>query len=247
MNNCRGSRCEPNVSFAERTATFQRRQFLGQSACGLGAMALADLLSAEGRSAEAHASPNASRPKPPHFRPTAKRVIFVFMAGAPSQLDLFDPKSELQRLHGQPVPASFLADLDDSLIKGSATVMASPRKFARHGQCGMSFSDYLPHLAGRADELCMIRSMHTDAANHHPAQLLMNCGTTMLGHPSAGSWVTYGLGSPSRNMPGFVVLLSNSGKGVDGGASLWTNGFLPSTFRGVTFRSRGQAILHLDN
>ena len=225
----------------------QRRRFLGQAACGLGAMALADLLSAEGHGAEVDAPVDPLRPKPPHFRPTAKRVIFVFMAGAPSQLDLFDPKPELQRLHGQKVPASFLDNLDDPLIKGSATVMASPRKFKRHGQCGMDFSDYLPHMAGRADDLCMIRSMHTDAANHHPAQLLMNCGTTMLGHPSAGSWVTYGLGSPARNMPGFVVLLSSSGKGVDGGASLWTNGFLPSTYRGVTIRSRGQAILHLDN
>ena len=224
-----------------------RRRFLQETACGLGTIALGNLLAGEGRTAEVTAGGAAPLSAVPHFAPKAKSVIFLFMAGAPSQLDLYEPKPVMRRLHGQPVPESYLADLDDALIKGSARVMASPRTFQKHGQCGMSFSDYVPHLARRADDLAMIRSMHTNVSNHHPGQLLMNCGVTMFGHPSLGSWTIYGLGSESENMPGFVVLLSNSGKGVDGGSSLWTSGFLPSSYRGVTFRSRGDAILHLSN
>jgi hypothetical protein len=167
------------------------------------------------------------------------------MSGAPSQFDLFTPKQELARLHGQPVPASFLRDLQDPVIKGSAQVFASPRKFSKHGQCDMDFSDYVPHLASCADDLCMVRSLQTSVSNHHPAQLLMNCGVPLFGHPSMGSWVTYGLGSEVDELPGFVVLLSNSGEGVDGGSSLWSNGFLPSKYRGVNFRGEGDPILHL--
>ncbi len=225
----------------------ERRRFLEQCACGIGTIALANLLAAEERAADATGRVNPLEPRSPHFEPRCKNVIFLFMAGAPSQLDLFDPKPELARLHGQPVPPSFLEDLDDALIRGSATVMASPRKFTRHGDCGMDFSDYLPHLGECADDLAMVRSMYTDVSNHHPAELLMNCGVPRFSHPSMGSWVTYGLGSEAADLPGFVVLLSNSGKGVDGGTSLWSNGFLPSTYRGVTFRSRGDPILHLTN
>ena len=153
----------------------------------------------------------------------------------------------MRKQHQQRVPDSFLQGLDDALIRGSARVFASPRAFTKYGECGMEFSDYVPHLGTCADDICMIRSMQTDVSNHHPAQLIMNCGAPHFGIPSFGSWVTYGLGSQSQNMPGFVVMLSNSGKGVDGGSSLWTNGFLPSTYRGVTFRNKGDAILHLAN
>ncbi|HAY78233.1 MAG TPA: sulfatase [Planctomycetaceae bacterium] len=219
-----------------------RRAFLQQTACGLGGIALSQLLSAD---AVAERSPVGVEET--HTPPRAKRVIFIFMSGAPSQYDLFLPRPELQRLHRQPVPASFLKGLQDPLIKGSAQVFASPRKFRRYGESGMEFSDYLPHLAQHADDLCMVRSMHTDIANHHPAQLVMNCGVPLFGHPSMGSWVTYGLGSEADNLPGFVVLLSNSGEGVDGGSSLWNNGFLPSQFRGVNFRGTGEPILHLSN
>ncbi len=219
-----------------------RRAFLQQTACGLGGIALSQLLSAD---AVAERSPVGVGET--HTPPRAKRVIFIFMSGAPSQYDLFLPRPELQRLHRQPVPASFLKGLQDPLIKGSAQVFASPRKFRRYGESGMEFSDYLPHLAQHADDLCMVRSMHTDIANHHPAQLVMNCGVPLFGHPSMGSWVTYGLGSEADNLPGFVVLLSNSGEGVDGGSSLWNNGFLPSQFRGVNFRGTGEPILHLSN
>jgi len=146
-----------------------RRHFLRETACGLSTVALADLL-AEDECTAANAANRPSAPKAPHHRPTAKNVIFLFMAGAPSQLDLFTPKAKLKEFHGQRIPASFVEGLDDSLIKGSARVFASPRKFQKYGECGMDFSDYLPHLAGCADQLCMIRSMTTDVSNHHPGQ-----------------------------------------------------------------------------
>ncbi|MCY2964379.1 MAG: DUF1501 domain-containing protein, partial [Planctomycetota bacterium] len=211
-----------------------------QSACGLGGIALSQLLG----------SPSAGGTLEPtrrlsHFAPTARNVIFLFMAGAPSQLDLFDPKPEMQKLHGEPVPESFLRGLKDSLIKGSARVMASPRVFTKHGNSGLEFSDYLPNLAKHADEFCMLRGVHTETSNHDPAQLFMNCGVPRFGSPSMGSWVTWGLGSESQNLPGFVVLLSNNGPGDLAGTALWDNAFLPTTSRGVTFRSKGDPILHL--
>lgn len=223
------------------TASCSRRRFLQNTACGLGSVALSQL--AAGDASTNKTNPLATRR--PHFKARAKNVIFIFMSGAPSQYDLFLPKPEMQRLHRQPVPKSFLRDLEDPLIKGSAQVFASPRTFTKHGECGMDFSDYVPHLATCADELCMVRSMHTDVSNHHPAQLMMNCGVPLFGHPSMGSWVTYGLGSEANELPGYVVLLSNSGEGVDGGSSLWNNGFLPSEYRGVNFRGKGDPILHL--
>ena len=231
------------MSLEEYAACEQRRLFLRQGACGFGAIALGALLAQDGRTAAiAEGTPE---DLVSHFKPRAKNVIFVFMSGAPSQLDLFDHKPKLTEHHGEPVPASLLKGLNDSLIAGSARVMASPRRFSRYGQCGMTFSDYLPQLATQADELCMVHSMVSDTSNHHPAQQLMNCGVPKFGHPSMGAWVTYGLGSEAHDLPGFVVMLSNSGKGVDGGSSLWTNGFMPSSYRGVTFRGRGDPILHL--
>ena len=214
---------------------------------GLGTIALWHLLALEGRTAEANKDSNSLRIHPPHFPPRAKNVIFLFMAGGPSQVDLMDPKPAMQKLHGQPVPASMLADLKDPLIKGSARVMASPRVFQKYGQSGMEFSDFLPHTGAIADDLCLIRSMYTDSSNHDPAQLLMNCGSPLAGHPCMGSWVNYGLGSACQDLPGFVVLMSDSGHGVDGGAANWSNGFLPSTYRGVTFRNSGDPVLHLSN
>jgi len=231
----------------QRTVNANRRQFLGDSVCGLGTVALADLLGADGCTAADAATASGDGQNIPQHRPTAKNVIFLFMAGAPSQLDLFTPKPKLKQLHGEPVPSRYVEGLDDSLIKGSARVFASPRTFTKHGECGMEFSDYLPHLATCADELCMIRSMTTDVSNHHPGQLLMNCGVPTFGQPSMGSWVTYGLGSASRNMPAFVVLLSRNGSGDLGGQALWDSAFLPAAYRGVTFRTEGDPILHLSS
>ena len=237
------------VSRETVSRSLDRRLFLQQTACGLGTVALGHLLSRDGQGAgtslAAGDRSHPLAPRQPHFPPRARNVIFIFMAGAPSQLDLFDPKPEMRRLHGQPVPGSFLDGLEDPLIKGSAVVFASPRTFRRYGESGTEYSDYVTHLGGVADHACMVRSVYTDVANHHPAQLIMNCGTNLWGHPSFGSWVNWGLGNAADNMPGFVVLLSNSGHGVDGGASLWSNGFLPSIYRGTTFRSSGDPILHL--
>ncbi|MEX0725070.1 MAG: DUF1501 domain-containing protein, partial [Planctomycetaceae bacterium] len=227
-----------------------RRRFLQQSACGLGMMALGDLLSKDGLTAEP-ALPTSNThpmaPKFPHFIGKAKRVIFICMAGGPSHLDLFDPKPVMQEMNGKAVPPSFLEGLPDKLIQGSATVFASPRKFTKYGECGMEFSDFVPNLGTCADDICMVRSMWTTSPNHDPGQLLLQCGSPQFGHPAMGSWVTYGLGSESQDLPGFVVLLSNSGKGVDAGSALWNNGYLPSYYRGVTFRSEGDPILHLSN
>ncbi|MSR60387.1 MAG: DUF1501 domain-containing protein [Planctomycetaceae bacterium] len=221
-----------------------RRRFLAQSAGGLGTIALAQLLGKDAAAEPGAAAANLAA-RLPHFAPKAKNVIFLFQAGAPSQLDLFDPKPQMQRLHGEPVPPSFLEGLNDSLVKGSARVWASPRTFSQHGQCGMDFSDYLPRLATCADDLCMLRGVHTETSNHDPAQLFMNCGVPRFGAPSLGAWVTYGLGSQSQNLPGFVVLLSNNGPGDLAGTALWDNAFLPPAHRGVTFRNHGDAILHL--
>jgi hypothetical protein len=221
-----------------------RRHFLRDTAFGLGSIALGGLLNDRPLVAAESPNPYAVRSAP--NRPTAKNVIFLYMAGAPSQLDLFTPKPKLQELHGQPVPQSLLASLDDSLIKGSAKIFGSPRRFRKYGECGMEFSDYLPHLSTCADQLTMIRSTTTDVSNHHPGQLLMNCGVPTFGLPSMGSWVTYGLGCESKSLPAFVVMLSRNGSGDLGGQALWDNAFLPSIHRGVTFRSSGEPILHLN-
>jgi hypothetical protein len=229
------------------TNAVQRRLFLRQSAYGLGAMALSQLLAGDQQLATASGRTDPLRPKLPHYTPKAKNVIFLNMAGGPSQFDLFTPKPQLQRLHGQPVPESFLNGLLDPVLKGSPTAMATPRSFARYGQSGLEFSELLPHLSQCADDLCMMRAVHSDTANHHPAQLLLNCGTQMFDHPSMGSWVTYGLGSESHDLPGFVVLTSFSKPASIVNPTLWTNGFLPSTFRGTAFRSQGDPILDLAN
>lgn len=223
-----------------------RREWLARGAHGLGVMALWHLLDRD-TGCSAGTKTGQLGPVTPHFPPRVKSVIFIFMSGGPSHLDLFDPKPEMAKHHGKPVPASLTASLADPLIKGSAVVMASPRAFQPYGQAGLEFSDRLPHTARLADELCLIRSMHTDQSNHDPAQLLLSCGTPLFGHPSMGSWVTYGLGSAAQDLPGYVVLMSNSGKGVDAGSALWGSGFMPSTFRGVTFRGTGDPILHLNN
>ena len=214
-----------------------RRSFLANSSHGFGAMALWHLLAGDG-----HA-------KVTHHAARAKNVIFIFMMGGPSQVDLFDPKPRLASLHGQSMPASILASAKKSATGGVLeTVMASPRKFARHGKSGMEFSDLLPHTAAHADKICMIRSMYCDQSNHDPAQLLLHCGTPLFGNPSMGCWVNYGLGSESRNLPGYLVLVSDDGHGLEGaGASIWGNGFMPSAYRGVTFRNSGDPILHLAN
>lgn len=226
-----------------------RRSFLATTASGLGTLALATLLNQDGLLAAETSGgslANPLAPRPPHFAPKAKSCIFFFMEGAPSQVDLFDPKPKLNELHGQKLPDSFTKNVRFAFIqKDTATVLGSPRKFKKYGQCGMDFSDLLPHMGSCADDICMIRSMHTDAFNHHPGQLMMNTGVPVFGRPSMGSWLNYGLGSASQNLPGYVVL--TAGRGTSGGATLWSSGFLPSTYQGVLFRNQGDPVLNLSN
>ncbi len=168
------------------------------------------------------------------------------MAGAPSHIDLFDPKPKLNELHGQPLPESMTENVRFAFIqKDSATLMGSGRRFRKHGACGMEFSDLTPHLATCADDLLMVRSLHTEQFNHHPGQLMMQCGRGTFGLPTMGAWLTYGLGSESQNLPGYVVL--TSGRGSSGGATLWQSGFLPSSHAGVLFREKGEPVLNLSN
>ena len=220
-----------------------RRRFFQECAGGIGIAALAQLMEQEGRGATAEVNPLA--PKKPHFPPKAKNVIFMFMEGGPSQLDLFDPKPELQKWSGKPLPAEMTKNLRLAFTKPNAAVLASPRTFTKHGQSGIEFSDYIPHIASCADDLCLVRSMYTDAFNHHPGQLLLFGGSIQVGRPTMGAWVLYGLGSESQNLPGFVVL--SSGVGTSGGTSNWSSGFLPSTYQGVVFRSSGDPVLYLSN
>ena len=225
-----------------------RRKFLQQCAGGLGTIALWHLMAREGRAAQPEVmlpEVNPLKPKSAHFAGKSKNIIFLFMEGGPSQLDLFDPKPGLNKWDGQSLPPSMTKDLKLAFIKPDAKVWSSPRAFSRFGQCGMEFSDFLPYTATCADDICMIRSMFTEQFNHHPGQLMLNCGSPLVGRPSMGAWVTYGLGSESQNLPGFVVL--SSGAGTSAGSANWSSGFLPSTYQGVTFRNSGDPVLYLSN
>jgi len=217
-----------------------RRDFFRHASIGLGTVALAQLLQSDG-----YAATDALEPRPPHFKPRAKNVIFMFMEGAPSQMDLFDPKPALQKWHGRQLPPSVTKDLKLAFIKPTASVLGSPRVFRPAGQCGMELSDVLPGLATCADDICLVRSMYTEAFNHHPGQLLLFTGHTLVGRPAMGAWVVYGLGSESRDLPGFVVLAS--GNGTSGGTDNFASGFLPSTYAGTVLRSTGDPILYLSN
>ena len=222
-----------------------RRRFLSNCSGGLGAAALAHLLGVEGRTAVETPGTNPMAVRQPHFAPTAKNAILIYQSGAPSQLDLFDPKPGLEKWAGQALPESLTKDLKLAFIKPNAKIMPSTRTFQRHGQSGMEFSDWIPNLGSCADDLCMIRTMHTEAFNHDPGALLLSTGVTQFGRPSIGSWVAYGLGSESNDLPGFVVL--GSGRGPSAGSNIWSNGFLPSAYQGTRFRSVGDPILYVSN
>ena len=217
-----------------------RRHFLSDCGLGLGSVALASLLNGESRAGRT----DPLAPKAPHFEAKAKAVIFLFMAGGPSQLELFSPKPELNKLHGQPIPKSFIEGKRFAFLKGTPTVLGSARKFAKHGDCGMDLSELLPHHADLADEVTWIRSMTTDVFNHGPAKCFVNTGSPQFGRPSMGSWLAYGLGSENASLPGYVVLQSGP-RGPRGGAALYSSGFLPSTYQGVPFLKGPAPILDL--
>jgi len=227
-------------------AALRRRDFLRRVGGGLGTIALASLLAEEGRTADSAPDLNPFGPKRPHFPAKAKNVIFLYMEGAPSQLDLFDPKPELQKWHGRPLPASLTKDLKLAFIKPSATILGSPRTFGQYGQSGAVLSDFLSEKwSPIVDDLCFVRSMHTDAFNHQPADMLLLAGHMLPGRPTMGAWVQYGLGSESKNLPGFVVL--STGKSNMSQSAQWSSGFLPSAYQGVMFRRKGDPVLYLSN
>ena len=223
------------------TAAPTRRHFLADAGVGLGSLALASLLTRDGLAAPAKPLGTLEEF---HHPPKAKAVIFLFMAGGPSQLDLFTPKPELAKLHGQPVPKSFIDGKRFAFIKGTPTLLASKHTFEKAGECGMDLSDLLPHHRAIADDVCWVRGMKTDVFNHGPAKCFVNTGSPQFGRASLGGWVSYGLGSESQNLPGFVVLQSGP-RGPRGGAALWSNGFLPSAHQGVPFLKGANPILDL--
>jgi len=220
-----------------------RRHFFQECGVGLGKIALASLLC--GGASRASAFENPLAPTSPQYGGKAKRVIQLFMAGAPSQLDLFDPKPTLQQYDGQPVPADVVKDQRYAFIQPDAALMASPFKFGQHGESGAVLSELLPYTAQMADDIAFVKSMTTDQFNHAPAQIFMNTGSPLFGRPSMGAWVTYGLGNEAQDLPGFVVL--TSGQGSSGGANNWGCGFLPTVYQGVPFRSKGDPILNVSN
>jgi uncharacterized protein (DUF1501 family) len=231
---------------AEYARLITRRWFFRQCGVGLGSVALASLLGVESAEGAAAPSPdNPLAPRHPPFKPKAKRVIYLFMGGAPSQLDLFDYKPALVRYDGKPVPSEVVMGQKYAFIKPDAALYASEFKFSKCGSCGAELSDALPRLAEVADQIAIVKSMTTDAFNHAPAQVLMQTGSTQFGRPCFGSWVLYGLGSESQNLPGFVVM--NSANGLSGGAALFGSGFLPTFYQGVPFRKTGDPVLYLSN
>jgi hypothetical protein len=227
-------------------AEWHRRAFLGQASHGLGALALASLL----RPARADAAPPRGVLGTLPFTPKARRVIWLTMAGGPSHLETFDYKPKLAAMDGKPMPESLTRGQQLAQLQGQALVCLGPQfRFAAHGSSGMSMSELFPHIGSVCDEICLIRSMTTDAINHDPAHMFMNTGAQIAGRPSMGAWVTYGLGSEAEDLPGFVVLVS-TGKGRSPqpiSARQWSSGFLPSKYQGVQMRSKGEAVLYLDN
>ncbi len=240
-------------------AQLHRRAFLGRSAAGVGSLALASLLNpALLRGGETSPSPSPSPSRrgerwtgtvhPLHFAPKARRIIYLYMAGGPSHLETLDSKPALARMHGKPMPESFTKGMPIAQLQGQKLVCFAPQHpFVRCGRSGQEISSIFPHVATIADEICIVRSMVTEAINHDPAHTFMNTGTTISGRPAMGSWLTYGLGSESEDLPGFVVLTSTGrfGQAQPISTRQWHSGFLPSRFQGVRFYSKGDPVLYL--
>ncbi|HND52202.1 MAG TPA: DUF1501 domain-containing protein, partial [Pirellulaceae bacterium] len=238
-----------------------RREFFRRGGFNLGAAALAALLAndfpagdAASNSASAEEPTGATKPasasgaarrRIPHFPPRAKQIIYLHMIGAPSQLDLFDDKPRLREMDGQPCPEELTKGKRFAFIGDDLHLAGSRFKFAKHGSCGAEMSELLPHLSRVADDLCILRGLHTNEINHAPAQMFLHSGFGRGGRPSFGAWVTYGLGAESSDLPAYVVLLSGPAGGA--GTSMWSTGFLPSVYQGVQFRSSGEPVLFLNN
>jgi len=224
-----------------------RRHFFHECGVGLGKAALGSLLAGSATRAIASDSgaPNPLASRPPHFPSSAKAVIHLFMAGAPSHLDLFDYKPELAKLEGKPLPDSVIMGQRYAFIRPDAAVMGPRFEFAKHGQTGLEISNAFKHLPKIADDICVVRSVKTDQFNHAPAQIFLNTGFSQPGRPSLGSWVLYGLGAETQDLPAFVVM--STGSGISGGAANWSSGFLPTIYTGVRLRNQGDPILNVAN
>lgn len=220
-----------------------RRQFLAQTGHGLGAVALTTLLAGETR-AETAAGGNPVTPRPPHHPPRARRVISLFMHGGPSQVDLFDPKPELARHAGQPLPESFGQVMTRRKV-ATNPLLGAVKEFRPHGESGLEISDFLPRMAEHADSLCVLRSCHGDSVNHPQSVYQMNTGSILMGRPSLGSWVVYGLGTENQDLPAFVVL-PDPGGGIKGGPPAWGSGYLPASFQGTTMRPGATPVVNLN-
>lgn len=220
-----------------------RRQFFQSCGVGLGKVALASMLAHEMQTPTVQAA--SLSPRGFHHAAKAKRVIYLFMAGAPSQLELFDSKPKLAELEGQSIPPSVIAGQRYAFIQSNAAVLGPQLKFSKHGESGAEISEAMPHLSKVADDIAIMRSVHTDQFNHSPAQIFVNTGSPIPGRPAMGSWLSYGIGSDSKDLPGFIVL--SSGGNISGGAAMWNAGFLPGEHQGVPFRSSGDPILNVAN
>ncbi len=223
-----------------------RRHFFSRCSIGLGSLALGSLLKEQGLAVPEAMMKNPLEPKKTHFPAKAKSVIYLFMAGGPSQLDLFEHKPQLNALNGQPIPESYTAGKRFAFMNSThrSNLLGTRFNFQRHGGSGAWVSDLLPHTASMVDELSIVTTCKTDLFNHAPAKLFMNAGSGLFGRPSMGSWVTYGLGSECSDLPGFVVLQSGQ-RGPRGGAVLWGSGVLPTTYQGVPLRNTGDPIVNL--
>ncbi len=239
--------CQDHLYRRTDPKLISRRWFLEQCGIGLGTIALGQLLGEAGYGAVPEtAGVNPLAPRPPQFAPKARRVIFLFMAGGPSHLELFDNKPQLAKFDGTLPPPELLKGYRAAFINPDARLLGPKFKFARHGKSGIELSELLPHLATVVDDLAVIKGMSTDAFNHAPGQIMMSTGAMIFGRPSMGSWVCYGLGSESQDLPGFVVF-STGKKGPSGGNSNWGSGFLPTVYQGVQFRTGGDPVLYLSN
>lgn len=236
--------CQSHLYRGLNPTALARRWFFKQCGVGLGAAALGELLKSGVAAAEAPPGPLAARPA--HFPAKAKNVIYLFMAGAPSHLELFDNKPELAKWDGKLPPAELLKGYRAAFINPNSKLLGPKFKFDKYGKCGAELSELLPHLATVVDDIAIVKSMTTDAFNHAPAQILMNTGNQQFGRPSMGSWVTYGLGSESQDLPAFIVFSSGK-KGPSGGNSNWGSGFLPTVYQGVQFRGGSEPVLFLAN
>jgi hypothetical protein len=225
--------------------TTSRREFLGNLGGGFGMIALAAMLGEQHAIGAVQDASNPLAPRAPHFPARAKSVIFLFMSGGPSHLETFDPKPDLQRLHGQKLPSSF-GSVKTRRAVDKNRLLATKRTFKKHGRSGLEVSDLLPNLATCVDDLCLLRGCHGDSVTHPESVYLMNTGSIQMGRPSLGAWAAYGLGSENQNMPAFVVL-PDPGGWVKGGAPAWSNGFLPAAYQGTLVRGGSSPILHLAN